>query len=211
VQIVIGTTNPAKVRQCQLALRSADLRMRSLSELLPHPPEISEDGWDAEENAARKARAYCHVIGLPVMSLDFALAFDDLPAECQPGMNVRRIPGVEGRPSDDALLDYYAALFTEYGGHVRGRWEVGAAIAVPSGQLERATIPAVRTFVSEPSNKRVDGYPLASLQLADGGAYISELSASEEEQLWQSVLGEPLRRLVAAALISDAPKSDASR
>jgi inosine/xanthosine triphosphate pyrophosphatase family protein len=155
VEIVIGTAHPAKVRQCQLALRSSDLLVRSLGEVLAHPPEVVEDGCDAEENAARKARAYCRAAGLPVLSLDYALAFEGLPAECQPGINVRRIPGVERRASDDELLAYYSTLFASHGGRVCGRWEAGAAAATPTGRVERTTIRVYRTFASEPSVRRV--------------------------------------------------------
>lgn len=200
MEIVIGTTNPAKVRQCELALRTTGLQVRSLSEELAHPPEVVEDGRDAEENAARKARVYSNLTGLAVLSLDYALAFDGLPADRQPGINVRRIPGVEERASDQELLDYYSTLFARHGGRLRGRWEAGAAVATPGGRLERTTIPVYRTFVAEPSAKRVEGYPLASLQLADGESYISDLSENEEEQLWQRVIGKPLHDLVTAAL-----------
>jgi hypothetical protein len=41
---------------------------------------------------------------------------------------------------------------------------------------------------------------LASLQLAHGDTHISELSALDEERLWQLVLGAPLRELVSRAL-----------
>jgi hypothetical protein len=54
--------------------------------------------------------------------------------------------------------------------------------------------------VSEPSGQRVEGYPLASLQLVNPETYVAELSDAEEAQLWQRVLGKPLRDLVAAAL-----------
>jgi inosine/xanthosine triphosphate pyrophosphatase family protein len=200
VDIVIGTTNPAKLRQCELALRGSGSRVRSLLAVLPDAPEVAEDGWDAEENAARKASVYSRAAALPVLSLDYALTFDGLPAARQPGMNVRRIPGIRGRASDDELLDYYSTLFASYGGRIRGTWQAGAAVATPAGRLERTTITVARTFVAQPSATRVQGYPLASLQLAHGDTYISELSEEEEEQLWQRVLGKPLRDLVAEAL-----------
>jgi hypothetical protein len=78
-------------------------------------------------------------------------------------------------------------------------------VATPAGRVARTTIEVRRTFVSEPSDERISGYPLASLQLADEGGYISELSRSEEERLWQRILERPLRDLVARAVgqISD--------
>jgi hypothetical protein len=120
-----------------------------------------------------------------VLSLDYALPFEGVPAERQPGVNVRRIPGVEGRASDEQLLDYHGTLFATYGGHVRARWDAGAAVATPAGPLERTTIPAERTFGCKPSARRIEGYPLASLQLAHDHIYISEPSDRDEEHLWQ--------------------------
>jgi hypothetical protein len=40
----------------------------SLSEVLADPPQVVEDGWDAKENAARKALAYSRATGLPVLA-----------------------------------------------------------------------------------------------------------------------------------------------
>lgn len=212
MEIVIGTTNPAKLRQCRFALRPSSLRVRPLTELLDRPPQVPEDSLDAEENALRKARAYCGIVEMPVLSLDYALLFDDVPASLQPGVNVRRIPGVEGRPTDHAVLDYYSALVAGHGGRLRGRWAAGAAVATPAGRVERATIAVHRTFVAQPSRARVEGYPLASLQLAEEGRYISELSRREVEQLWERILGKPLRDLVVRALEApEVPGSISSR
>ena len=113
---------------------------------------------------------------------------------------MRRIPGAEAQLTDDPLIDYYSALIAGRGGRLRGRWAAGAAVATPAGRVERTTIKVDRTFVSEPSDERIAGYPLASLQLADGARYISELSRSEEERLWQRILGRPFRDLVARAV-----------
>ena len=85
MEIAIGTSNPAKLRQCKVALGRTGLRLRPLDELLEHPPDIPEDGRDAEENAVRKAQSYCELVGIPVLSLDYALVFDDVPADVQPG------------------------------------------------------------------------------------------------------------------------------
>jgi hypothetical protein len=160
LRIVIGTTNPAKERQCRLALRATDLRLLPLADVVTEAPEVVEDGWSAEENAARKAGAYTRATGLPVLSLDYALAFAGIPPDRQPGLHVRRIPGVDAHASDDELLEYYSSLFARYGGRVEGRWEAGAAVATPAGRLERTAIPVHRTFVAEQARSASRGIRL---------------------------------------------------
>jgi hypothetical protein len=119
-KLVIGTTNPAKVRQCELALRDEGFALVPIIDVLPEPPDVLEDAWSAEKNAARKAREYARVTNRAALSLDFALFFDDVAREEQPGVNVRRIPGAEGRASDEELISHYARLFASRGGRVQG-------------------------------------------------------------------------------------------
>jgi hypothetical protein len=197
--LVIGTTNPAKARQCELALRGTGIRTLPLLEVLPDPPPVREGARDAPADAARKAQRYSELLARAVISLDFALVLDGVAEERQPG-DVRRIPGVEGRAGDEKLVDHYSRLVASCGGRVSGRWEAGAAVAAPGGALAAASIFLRRTFVAEPSPIRIPGYPLASLQLADDGRYLSELDAEEEERHWQRTLRVPLRELAETAL-----------
>ena len=194
-ELVIGTTNPAKARNCRAALEGAPYVLRDPGELLSAMPVVAEDAESAEENARRKAVAFAAAARLPAVSLDFALYFDGVDDREQPGLNVRRIRGHGSRVGDDELLDHYASLFARHGGEVRGRWEIGMAAATPAGRTAQATVEIRREFVSRPSPVRMAGYPLASLQLI-GDRYVSELEAGEEERLSQAVLRMPLRAVV---------------
>ena len=194
-ELLIGTTNPAKLRNLLAALDDSCYLLRKPSEVLSELPEVGEDARRVEENALRKATAFSAAANLPSVSLDYALYFDGVGDAEQPGMNVRRIPGGPARPSDDELLRHYSGLFERLGGQVGGRWVVGLAASTPTGRVASTEIELPRRFVSTPSAARVEGYPLASLQLI-GERYVAELDEDEERRLSQAVLREPLRALL---------------
>jgi inosine/xanthosine triphosphate pyrophosphatase family protein len=198
-EVVIGTTNAAKARQVELALEGTRFATRRLADLVDAVPEIAEDGVVPEENAARKAVAYAEFVARPVVSLDYGLVFDSVPADEPPGVNVRRIPGVAGRPTDEDLLNYYAALFRRHGGAMRGRWLSAVAAATPGGHVARATAEVSRVFVADACDARVPGHPLASLQLV-GDRYVAELDEGEESALMRETLRESIVAVVSEAL-----------
>jgi hypothetical protein len=200
-QIVIGTTNPAKARQCRLAVERLGLRATGIEELLAPVPEIPEQGGSVEANARAKAIALAALVDRAVLALDYALFFDGVPDPEQPGLNVRRVRGLDRRPTDDELLGHYSDLIRRHGGRVSGRWEIGAALATPDGAVRATTTAVSRTFVDAASPIVWPGYPLASLQLADvpGRTYVSELTDEEEEAFFARVLDEPLSRLLRGA------------
>ena len=105
-EIVIGTANPAKTEMVRAVLEPVGVKVVSARDL-GVALHIEEDGQTLQDNARKKARTYARALGLPVLSIDNALYMEGLPLEEQPGIHVRRIPGREGRPSDQDLLDYY--------------------------------------------------------------------------------------------------------
>jgi len=196
-EILVGTTNKAKIEQIRGALAPANIEVKGVAnkDLLP---KVEENGKTAVENARKKAVAYAKALGKPVFSMDNALYFDGFPSEKQPGLNVRRIgSGYPDRPTDEQMLEYYSRLITSLGGKVNGWWEFGVCIATPDGQTWEATIKSPRIFVGLPSKKMVDGYPLESIQIEPGsGKYISELTQEEQDTFWQKAIGQPLLEFV---------------
>jgi len=201
-EIVIGTTNAAKARQCELALADSGVATTRLTDLLEVVPAIAEDAQDPEANAAGKALAYAILVDRPVVSLDYALTFDGVADDEQPGVNVRRIPGVDGRPGDEDMLDYYAALFRRYGGLVRGRWLSGVAAATLGGKLAKESAEVSRVFVGDACATRVPGHPLASLQLV-GDRFVAELGEADEAALMVESLRAPLFAVINAVLAEE--------
>ena len=83
-----------------------------------------ESADTAEENARIKALAYFAASGIPTFSLDAALRIEELPAERQPGVHVRRIGGAESA-TDAEMVDHYSALLEKLGGRAAGEWTLG--------------------------------------------------------------------------------------
>jgi len=198
-EIVIGTTNPAKARQCRALLERLGVAAVDVGDVLADPPQLPEDGASAAANAAAKAATLASRLNRPVIALDYGLVFEGIPDAEQPGLAVRRLGPDGGRASDEESLEHYSALIRRHGGTLTGRWEIGAAIASADGAVRTTTTWVRRTFVADASPSRVPGHPLASLQYADTPprTYVSELTDEEEAAFFGRVLDEPLGRLVA--------------
>jgi inosine/xanthosine triphosphate pyrophosphatase family protein len=194
-EIIYGTTNPAKVAQVRSVLEPLGFDVKSLTEA-DAQISVEEDGKTAEENARKKAATYASTLGKRVLSMDVALYFNDLPDDQQPGLHVRRIAG--GKRADDTeLLAYYADLARSMGDRVDAYWRYAFALAQPDGDCISFTHDTPRIFVSTPSEKIVEGFPLESLQIdPESGKYISDMSPNEVDTFWQNSIGLPLAKFV---------------
>ncbi|MDO8452921.1 MAG: non-canonical purine NTP pyrophosphatase [bacterium] len=196
-EIVVGTTNEAKVKQIQGALANLDIQVSGVDRTKENLPEVEENGKTALENARKKALAYAKALGRTVLSMDNALYFDTLPAEDQPGLHVRRINKENPRPSDEELIEYYSSLIEKMGGETKGYWEFGICVATLDGQTRETTIISPRIFKSNPGAKVNPSYPLESLQIdPESGKFIGEMSEEEQALFWQKVIGKPLADFV---------------
>jgi len=199
--LIVGTKNNAKIDQIRGALKSLNLDIKGLPKI--DFEEVKESGLTALENARSKAIFYAASLGLPVLSTDNALYFNDLAIEKQPGLNVRRINGEDRRASDDELLTYYSLLIKELGDKVNGYWEFGICLAYPDGSTKEMTIKSPRIFVSHPSSKIIEGYPLDSIQInPETNQYISEMTQEEQNNFWQETIGQELCNFIKDCLIS---------
>ncbi len=194
-EIIFGTKNPAKIAQVQGALNSLKIVVKGIGDI-KNLPEVEEDGKTAQENARKKALAYAKAIGKPVFSMDNALYFDNFPKEKQPGINVRRIPGSDTRPSDQEMLDYYREIFKEHNNRLTGHWDFAVAVAYPDGKIVEDVIKSPkRYFTSKMSDKTIKGYPLESMQIdIESGKYISEMTKDEQANFWQKAIGSQLQQ-----------------
>jgi XTP/dITP diphosphohydrolase len=203
-QILVATTNPAKLAEYRLLLREFALEVVSLAEAgLRDTPE--ETGATFADNALLKARFYFERAAMPVIADDGGLEVDALGGE--PGVRshrwlgggensdaalvaevIRRMEGVEDARRT-ARIRAAAALIWREGGEVRER----VAQAAIEGVIARRPWPQMRP-----------GFPYrVVLYLPERRRYLGELGDEEEARISQRrtaivALASELRRIAAA-------------
>jgi inosine/xanthosine triphosphate pyrophosphatase family protein len=204
MELWVGSTNPAKLRQLAAALGTAGVQVRGVSDPAVLP-QVDEDCADALGNARKKAIAFAAALGRPCLAMDASLLLPDLSPADQPGVHVRRLPGAAHRPGDDEVLAHYTLLCEQNGGRLRARWVYGLAIGLPDGRSLDGTAVAERMLVAPPCAARQPGYPLDSLQQEPAtGKYLAELSQDAAAAHQAQTIGAPLRELAArAAALAD--------
>lgn len=192
LEIVYGTSNPAKAKQMQSVLTASGMVVivRTSSEF-GVDLDVKEDGETPEENASKKALAYAAVLRRPVLSMDSALYFDDMPDELQPGLYVRRVGGGK-RMGDSEMLAYYMEFIGSFGGRLNGHWRTAFALALPDGTCHVHAVTSPRIFVSVPHHKMQEGNPMTALQIdPTTGKRIFDLTPEEQAKTVYS-WGTPL-------------------
>lgn len=199
-ELIIGTKNSGKLSQIQGALSNLDIKVIGLPDV--NLPEAIEDGKTAQENGRKKALIYSKFLENPVLSMDNALYFNDLSDEEQPGIHVRRIKGRTDRPTDEEMLSYYSEIIKKLGNNeVRGYWEFAVCIAFPNGGTKETTIISERIFTSKVSDRKIEGYPLESMQIDPvSKKYISEMTQEEQDNFWKRMIGDKLGEFVENSL-----------
>ena len=189
MKILYGTTNKGKLQAMKTALESFDIELIGLRDIDSELPNINENGKTPLENAEIKAKAYYEAFHMPVFSCDSGLYFDELQEEEQPGLHVRRVNDKE--LTDDEMIAYYAALAERHGGRITGRYRNAIYFILDenhhysSMDMSIATEPFI--LVTEPHEKRVEGFPLDSLSIdiATGKYYydleVKDVSTSVDE------------------------------
>ncbi len=202
--LIFATTNPAKVSQIAGILRDLPITVQGIDPGTPLP-KVEETGETPVENAIIKATTYARALETTVLSMDVGLYIDGLPANQQPGVHVRRIPGGSERPSDIEVLDYYVALVHKLGTeNATGRWDFGFSLASPDGTHVETVVPSVRIFSIEVSSVIEEGYPLESIQLdPETKRYVSEMSDEEKADYWQRMMGTKLSEFIQKNFLQD--------
>lgn len=168
MKILIGTTNPSKLRRFKELLSGYDIEFCSLSDLgVTAEPE--ECGTTPEENAAIKARFYGQFCDKVVCN-DSGLYFDCLPVSDtrQPGLNIRTPNGT--RLDDEQMIEYYSSLISSLGGKVLSYYLDGIAI-YNCGEIftymedSDATRASAFYMVDKPTTDRNEGWPLDSISI----------------------------------------------
>ena len=179
MKVLFATGNPAKVRHYGERLADQGIEIVTLKDL-GIEIDVDESGKHPAENAVIKAEAYHMASGLPTIAMDDGLFLDNLPEELQPGTHVRR---VDGKHLNDAeMIEHYIGLVDRFGceGELRGYFLKGVAIATDEITY-RHELKSPRCFSNQQSEKREEGYPLASIQIIEPfQKFKSELTVEEE-------------------------------
>lgn len=187
MQIIYGTKNVGKLksmRECLSVLE--DVSITGLSEIGGDFPDVEEDGIDPLSNARKKALAYFDILKKPVFSVDSGLYFDNLSADLQPGLDVRRVNGK--RLTDDEMIAYYSDLARAHGGGLVGRYRNGICLVAGENRVFEHMGDDIATekfrLVSKPHKKREEGFPIDSLSVhIESGEYYFDRPA-EKEAAW---------------------------
>lgn len=187
LEIIYGTTNPAKLKSMKECLSIENLHITGLESLDIEFPDIIESGRNPLENARIKAGAYYKILGKPVFSLDSGLYIDQLPDELQPGLMIRRVG--KKRLNDDEMVEYYSDLARQHGGYLTARYVNGICLIMDKNRIYEymGDDIASKKFLicSVPHKKRVEGFPIDCLSVdIDTKRYYYDLydSITEKEK-----------------------------
>ena len=169
MKVLIGTTNPSKVKRFSDLLSDSDIEFLTLKDLnISEEPD--EQGNTPEENAIIKAKYYGRFFDRVICN-DSGLYFDELPMDDprQPGLNVRT-PDHSKRLDDEEMIEYYSSLVSTLGGKLLAYYLDGVAV-YNCGEVfsfmenSEATRASAFYMIDKPSPKRREGWPLNSLSL----------------------------------------------
>jgi inosine/xanthosine triphosphate pyrophosphatase family protein len=166
MKVLIGTTNPAKVKRFTEFLPDSGIEFLTLKDLRI-TAEPKEQGSTPEENARLKAEFYGQFCDYVICN-DSGLFFDGLPLDDprQPGLNIRTPQGV--RLNDEEMIDYYAKLVRSLGGKMLAYYLDGIAVynkgKIVSFLDEQGKLAAFY-MIDTPSSNRTPGWPLDSLSI----------------------------------------------
>lgn len=205
-EILLGTTNPSKIKRFQALLKGYEVSFLTLKDLgITEEPE--EEGRTPEENAVQKARFYSRYFDT-VLCNDSGLYFDALPLDDprQPGVHVRT-PGGRPRMSDEEMTDYYRGLVRSLGGKALTYYWDGFAVyrrgKVSSFMAPRETVLEHGFYMVDelaPSGIRRPGWPMDTFSVErDTGIYFVDRKWDSAER--EEIITGDYRRQMTAFLV----------
>ena len=200
MKVLLGTTNPSKVRRFSELLSGYDVEFCTLRDLgIDEEPE--ECGKTPEENAVIKARYYGQYFDRVICN-DSGLYFDSLPLDDsrQPGLNIRAPQGV--RLEDEEMIEYYSSLVSTIGGRALAYYLDGIAVYNCGNifsymEISETTKASAFYMVDTPTSDRHVGWPLDSISVnRNTGRYFTDKEHSKFDTTNENVmLGEYRKRI----------------
>ncbi len=177
--LLLGTRNPARIEMVRKILRGSLVQMLTLDDL-GITLEVEEDGSSTEANAVKKARAYYSLSRVPTLAIDGGLRIDRFPTEKQPGVLVKRWPGVQAATTEADLLEYYRSELQLVGGESPATWTASNALAISDHQVLTHTYSFGVRFTAVSKGALAPGRVLDSLMIdPQSGKYYTELPLEE--------------------------------
>lgn len=187
MRVLLGTTNPSKVKRFSDLLKGYDIEFITLRdiEVIEEPKEM---GNTPEENAIMKAELYGQYFDVVICN-DSGLYFEELDFEDlrQPGLNIRTPMNMD-RLSDEEMIDYYSKLIAGLGGKVTAYYLDGITVynhGVISSFMDNMAAQKNGLFymIDKASSKRFEGWPLDSLSInKENGKYFVDGSIEESKE-----------------------------
>ena len=186
-RLLIATTNPAKLTEYRLLLRSLELDLVSLSELgITEMPE--ESGATFEENALIKARFYFERARTATLADDGGLEIYAIGGE--PGVRSHRWLNSGGDDSDQALVNEVMRRMKDVPvGQRSARLRAATALIYDDGDRvhERVAEAAIEGVIAERAYPLLRaGFPYrAVLFMPERNCFVGELGDEEEAKISQ--------------------------
>lgn len=187
MKVLLGTTNPSKVKRFSNLLEGCDIEFITLKDI-KITEEPREDGATPEENAISKAKFYGQYFDVVICN-DSGLYFEELALDDprQPGLNIRTPMNMQ-RLSDEEMIEYYSKLVRTLGGKISAYYLDG--IAVYNGGeiysfMDPESAQKIGSFymIDEASPKRFEGWPLDSLSInKETGMYFVDGRVTESKE-----------------------------
>ena len=196
-RLVLGTTNPAKLKEWSKLLKET-IPVISVSEL-GGIPEPEEKGSSFAEIAKKKVLHYAKHTGEYVLSEDGGFEIDALGG--LPGIKSRRILPGDREGTDKELIDYVIKKLKGVPLEKRtARLVVHVVIADPEGNIiyeDKGTIKGV--IPQKPAASFTPGYPYrATFYIKEAGKTFAEFDAKEHKKFSHRV---PIARRLAKFLL----------
>lgn len=204
MKVLLGTTNPSKVKRFSDLLKGYEIEFVTLRDLaITDEPE--EAGVTPEENAVLKAKFYGRYFDVVICN-DSGLYFEELALDDmrQPGLNIRT-PMQMDRLSDEEMIDYYSKLIGELGGKVSAYYLDGIAVYNHGKICSFMDADAARKIgsfymIEKVSEKRFEGWPLDSLSInKENGKYFVDGSIDESKE---NIIKDQYERSVVEFLVT---------
>lgn len=181
MKLLLGTTNPAKIKDYKKYLLHSNLELLTLQDarIFEEPLEI---GKTFEENAMQKAKFYADYTEYPTVADDGGFEVDALDG--QPGVDSRRWVGLNGT-DEDRIQKVFKLLEGTPQDKRTARLKAVMAVYLP-GEREYLDVKfSIGGIIPEkPSRVLIPGYPYRSvLFLPELNKFYSELTDEEYEEV----------------------------